>query len=105
LPFWVTLVNATGAGLLASWATNPLDMAKLRLQVQRATLAHGSEAGVPSPLQHRGMIDTLVHIYQKGGITGLFKGSGARMAFHAPSTAITMALYEQAREMWAAVLR
>lgn len=35
LPFWVTLANAAAAGAAASWLTNPLDMAKLRLQVKK----------------------------------------------------------------------
>lgn len=30
---WVTLANAASAAAAASWLTNPLDLAKLRLQV------------------------------------------------------------------------
>lgn len=37
LPVWVTLANAAGAAAVASWLTNPLDLAKLRLQVGRGT--------------------------------------------------------------------
>lgn len=33
LPVWATLANAAGAAAVASWLTNPLDLAKLRLQV------------------------------------------------------------------------
>jgi hypothetical protein len=32
-------------------------------------------------------------------VAGLFKGAGARVAFHAPSTAITMTAFEKIKAM------
>ncbi|CAM9195261.1 unnamed protein product, partial [Discosporangium mesarthrocarpum] len=102
LPFWVTLANAAGAGSLASWITSPLDMAKLRLQVQRAS----SSAAVTADTTHQytGMANVLARTYRLEGVRGLFRGAGARVWFHAPSTAITMATFEQAKRWWGALL-
>eukprot|EP00904_Undaria_pinnatifida_P005435 jgi/Undpi1/2020/HiC_scaffold_12.g05406.m1 len=106
VPAPVTLANAAAAAAAASWLTNPLDLAKLRLQVQRGAAANASftrAAGTPggptarvdgSARVYTGMVDALMRCYRKEGLAGLFKGSGARMAFHAPSTAIAMATFE-----------
>ena len=40
------------------------------------------------------------HIYRSEGVAGLFRGAGARILFHAPSTAITMALFETCQSWW-----
>lgn len=40
LPVAVTLANAAGAAAAASWLTNPLDIAKLRLQVPRRCIKY-----------------------------------------------------------------
>lgn len=33
-------------------------------------------------------------VYKSEGLKGLFRGAGARVLFHAPSTAISMATFE-----------
>lgn len=50
------------------------------------------------------MMDALRRSYRVGGLAGLFKGSGARMAFQAPSVAITMAAFEKSKEAWGYLL-
>lgn len=87
LPFQVQLGTACAAGSCASFLTNPLDLLKLRLQVQRR--------GVASPFQYRGMTHALYSVVAKEGVAALFRGATARVLFHAPSTGITMALYER----------
>ncbi|CAM9383752.1 unnamed protein product, partial [Hapterophycus canaliculatus] len=110
LPIAVTLANAAAAAAAASWITNPLDLAKLRLQVQRgaATTTEGVSSSSPSPsaaaAPYSGMLDALQRGYRAGGMAGLFKGSGARMAFQAPSVAITMAAFEKSKEVWGSLL-
>eukprot|EP00903_Cladosiphon_okamuranus_P019808 g18206.t1 len=112
LPVWVTLANAAGASAMASWLTNPLDLAKLRLQVQRGTTVTAGEAGsglgpsaaAAAAAPYSGMMDALRRSYRLGGLMGLFKGSGARMAFQAPSVAITMAAFEKSKEAWGYLL-
>ena len=97
LPFqWLVLSSAT-AGALASWLTSPLDMAKLRLQVSRGTIASASSSSTTTKttvVQYRGVVDCLQWAYQDGGVKGLFRGAGARVLHYAPATTITMTSYE-----------
>ncbi|CBJ26620.1 conserved unknown protein [Ectocarpus siliculosus] len=108
LPVWMTLGNAAAASAAASWLTNPLDLAKLRLQVQRGAAATASQppavATTAATAPYTGMLDALRRSYRAGGLAGLFKGSGARMAFQAPSIGITMAAFEKSKEMWGSLL-
>lgn len=53
---------------------------------------------------YSGMVDALRRCYRAEGLAGLFKGSGARMVFHAPSTAIAMATFETAKDFFGTVL-
>ncbi len=78
LPYLIS--SSASAGALASFLTSPLDLAKLRLQVQRAT-------NTPHGLEHyRGIIDCLQQAYRRGGIAGLFRGAGARVLHFVPAT-------------------
>ena len=97
-----TLACASGAGALAAWVTSPLDMAKLRMQVERgATTAAmggaggGRRAAPVQELQYPTFLRSIKHIFRTEGAAGLWRGSVARMAFTAPNTAITMAVYEE----------
>jgi len=96
-PFGTLLVCGAVAGAGASFCTNPLDMVKLRLQVQR----HQESPDVKRGSQHlqgeryNNSIDGLRKLFRGEGFRGLFRGAGARMAFHAPATAVNMALFEK----------
>jgi hypothetical protein len=99
-PFWLHLINSSTASMLASFVTNPLDLVKLRLQVQR-----GSGSSVTHTWgEYEGMLDGLRQITIKEGFNGLFRGVGARMAFHGPSIAITISCYEKLKVWWEDVL-
>jgi len=90
-PFGIYLACGAIAGAAASWCTNPLDIIKLRLQVQRAN---------PSKtelVRYRNTVHGLLSVMSHEGVSGLFRGVMARMAFHAPATAINMALFESIR--------
>jgi hypothetical protein len=97
IPFSYTLLSSCSAGALASWLTSPLDMAKLRLQIQRGKLANQGEV----QLIYRGMLDCLRYAYRDGGLPGLFRGAGARVLHFAPATTITMTSYETFRSYFA----
>jgi hypothetical protein len=108
LPFGWQVTTACSAGALASLATNPLDMAKLRLQVQRGAAAVAVAGGASDSglgFHYRGMLHGLSEIVAKEGWRALFRGAGARVAFHAPSTAITMTLFERCKAFFQSVLR
>jgi hypothetical protein len=107
LPFLQLVSCSAGAGALASWLTSPLDMAKLRLQVQRGRLATMSftEGANSSNAQYTGMIDCLKKVYRdEGGLRGLFRGAGARVLHVVPATAVTMSCYEKFRSIYANAL-
>jgi hypothetical protein len=86
------------AGAAASVLTNPMDIAKLRLQVQRGGRGHGFAFG------YRNMFDGMRQIWLAEGARGLFKGVGARVLFHSPATALTIALYEQLKVVFGRAL-
>jgi hypothetical protein len=77
------IVSSASAGALASFLTSPLDMAKLRLQVER-----GRNQSTPSTvIPYRGIVDCLQQAYTRGGIrNGLFRGAGARVLHFVPAT-------------------
>lgn len=66
------------AGAAACFLTNPLDMAKLRMQVQRAGKVGG---GAVSEQYYKHMIDGVYKIYRDEGFSKLFTGCLARIMF------------------------
>ena len=94
VPFIQHMLNSVLAGMAASFVTNPLDLVKLRLQVQRSGIASGGGDMLPWGRPYRHLFDGLSQIVKTEGTSALLKGVGARMAFHGPATAISMACYE-----------
>lgn len=79
------------AGAGASLATNPLDMAKLRMQVQRAGQAGG---GNVQDFYYKHLLDGVYKIWRDEGFRALYNGSFARILFHMPNVAISMGVLE-----------
>jgi Mitochondrial carrier protein len=107
IPFHWTVACAASAGGLASFLTSPLDMAKLRLQVQRGNSINTNHRIIPSALgtttpviQYTGMMDCLQKVYRQNGMSGLFRGAGARVLHFAPATTVTMTTYETLRQQF-----
>ena len=104
LPFHSFLLAGAIAGGAAAFITNPLDMAKLRLQVQRAqrqsqqhaaTTTAGS-GGVGSGLEfgYKNLLDGMRKVVAESGWKGLWKGVGARVLFFMPSSALNIAIFD-----------
>jgi len=75
-----------------------LDMAKLRMQVQRAEKASGNLASdAPGRYGYRNVFHGFQSILQNEGFLSLFKGAFSRILYHTPSTAITMSLFETSK--------
>lgn len=99
LPPYMYAAIGAGAGAGAAWLTTPLDLAKLRLQVQRAAGGVG-----PMAYGYRGVWHALTSVAADEGPLALFRGAGARMAFSAPMTAISFALFESCKAAFQAHL-
>ena len=102
LPFHSFLLAGAIAGGAAAFITSPLDMAKLRLQVQRAQQqAHAAPSGsagsgVSSGLEfgYRNLVDGMRKVVAESGWKGLWKGVGARVLFFMPSSALNIAIFD-----------
>ena len=90
LPLPYLIASSATAGALASFLTSPLDMAKLRLQVQR-----GGATGATA--KYQGVISCLRYAYGQGGVAGLFRGAGARVLHFVPATSKTLFIFY---DMW-----
>ena len=86
------MICSMAAGSIASFLTNPLDMAKLRMQVARAGKIGGGAK--QSEQYYRNMLDGVYKIARDEGAATLFAGSFARIMFHIPNVAISMAVLE-----------
>ena len=84
------------ASSLAAAITNPLDLVKLRLQVQRSHAANG-EISKQFSYNYPSMRVGLSSIIKEDGWKALFRGVGARALFAGPQAALTMAIFEETR--------
>ncbi len=83
----------------AAWLSSPLDMIKLRIQVQRRAAASSAAAAAATEAQgftfeYRGMADGVATVLREEGLAALWRGAGTRIAFMVPSTAISMVAFE-----------
>jgi len=83
------IVGGALAGGIAAAITCPMDVIKTRLQVE------SSSASSVSNQRYRNALDVIRRILKEEGIAAFGKGMTARILWIAPSTAITMASYEQ----------
>jgi hypothetical protein len=89
ISFKESLICSGLASAGACFITNPLDLVKLRMQVQRASSDYK-----PENRQYRNMVHGLFVIIQNEGLKGLLRGSMARAAHMAPTGAISMTMLE-----------
>lgn len=89
IPFRQSLICAGLASSLSSFITSPLDLVKLRMQVQRASTDYNKSNAV-----YRNMFQGLVHIGRHEGISGLYRGALVRALYHTPAGALSMTFLE-----------
>lgn len=92
--FFQSMFCSMVAGGTASILTNPLDMAKLRLQVQRAGRVGGGNA---ADFHYKHLVDAVYKIGRDEGALSLLNGSFARILYHVPMVAISMGVLEQVK--------
>jgi hypothetical protein len=90
------ILASTLASTIAGFITNPLDLAKLRMQIQRADRASrgGNVAMTDTIFGYRNMFHGIYTIARKEGILALFRGSLIRVCFTAPNTTISLVAME-----------
>ena len=97
------LLAGGAAGGAAAAITNPLDIAKTRLQTQGmwepVDAAHGAELAVRRPASGpTPVLRMLRDIVSKEGPRALARGMGPRVLFHVPAAAICWGTYETGKE-------
>jgi len=89
-----TLIQFVGGGLggcVASICTHPVDLLKVRLQVQ------GSASGVSAP--QLGLWKTIVAVFQEGGVLALYQGLSASLLRQATYTTTRFGCYMYLRDL------
>ena len=84
------LMCGAAAGVVSAAVTNPLDVAKTRLQTQHDT-----------GKRYTGLLDALSTIYKEEGVSGIARGMGPRVLLHSVSSAIVWATYEYMKNLLA----
>ena len=74
------------AGGAAALCTAPMDLVKVRMQVERRS------AG--GKLHYPNILSGLTNVFKREGFRGLFRGGSSRVWFAVPNTAITMSIME-----------
>jgi solute carrier family 25 S-adenosylmethionine transporter 26 len=78
------LLAAAITGGVSAFITTPLDLVKTKLMMQTG-----------SNVAYRGVWDVITQLYSQGGLSGLFVGSAARVAWLLPFTTIYLGVYEK----------
>eukprot|EP00056_Hartaetosiga_gracilis_P020853 m.21614 g.21614 ORF g.21614 m.21614 type:complete len:382 (-) comp8741_c0_seq1:40-1185(-) len=96
-PVKVNLVAGAGSGVVNSLLCSPLDVAKIRQQLEGAYMAKGSSQ------RYNGVVSTLRIIYQEEGLKGWFRGIRPSLFTLPLFWAIYFPSYELAKEEFASV--
>lgn len=89
-----SFIAGAGSGAVAALVTTPFDVGKTRQQVLQHSGDSATSAVRMIRPEERSMPRFLLHIFQEQGMSGLFKGWGARCLKVAPSCAIMISTYE-----------
>jgi solute carrier family 25 protein 39/40 len=92
-----SFIAGAASGAVAALVTTPFDVGKTRQQVVRHAMGTAaSTSKIPEDLP---MPRFLWHIFKEQGMTGLFRGWGARCLKVAPACAIMISSYEIGKKM------
>jgi hypothetical protein len=88
------------AGAFAGFLTTPLEIVKLRMQIQRADIAQkGGGRLEDSVFGYRNAFHGLSLLVRNEGFLALFKGAFLRVCFSMPITTISMTLTEHFKQI------
>jgi len=89
-----SMVCSATASAFAGFVTTPLEIVKLRMQIQRADVATRGGSLEKSIFGYRNAFHGLSLMYSSEGFFALFKGGLLRICFTIPITTISMSLTE-----------
>ncbi len=95
-PFESMICSAT-AGAVAGFITTPLEIVKLRMQIQRADVAQTGGKLENSLFGYKNALHGLGMMIKSEGIFALYKGALLRVMFSVPMTTLSFTLTEQFR--------
>jgi len=101
LPTWTMFPLASIASMTAELCTLPIDITKIRLQLQGERFRTlGTVAGLSSEtfVQYRGMIHTAYRISKEEGILSLYKGASAALLRQFVYSGLRVGSYEPLRD-------
>lgn len=91
-------VVAFFTGTIASMVTNPMDIAKVRMQVQRAEMsARGDNSLEKGRFAYRNVFHGMYRLARDEGVLALWKGCGARVIYMSAQAAINLSLLDKIR--------
>lgn len=100
IPFTVSFAVAMISGTVASLLTNPLDLVKVRMQVQRAEMSLRNDGQLEKGrFGYRNVFHGISQAVQTEGMLSLWKGCGSRILHMAMQAAINLSLLEKLRGM------
>ncbi len=92
--FFVAFVTGIGASLI----TNPLEVARVRLQVQRQeAIIHPDGSMEKGSFGYRSVMDGIMKIASKEGYMALWRGYGTRVFYMAAQAAVNLSLLDAFR--------
>lgn len=91
IAFHQSLILSALSGSVASIVTNPIDVVKVRMQVQRAELK-GSAPLSEGRFGYRNSLHGMKMLFNKEGFLGMFKGLSARITFGIISSGLNLSI-------------
>jgi hypothetical protein len=104
VPFVQSMTAAAIGNTMSCILTNPLELVKVRMQVQRCMLDVGGTAQASQQFRYgyTSFANGLVTLVRTEGVRGLLRGVGPRAMYAVPNAAITMAIFDSVKARIAA---
>ena len=93
-----SIICSSTAGAFAGWITTPLELVKLRMQIQRADISVRGGSMENSIFGYKNAFHGLYLIAKNEGLLALYKGALLRVCFSVPMTTISLSLTELFRQ-------